>query len=444
MGMGTEWAEPAPVPAAQRKVAGGRMALKLLLSVLLAGLALRLLADHSASYHLPPTASPEEAAALAVTAPAPARDADGEISPKGVGRCDLFHGEWVPDSSGPAYNNASCRFIEIPQNCMTNGRPDDGYLYWRWKPYGCDIVPFDGKTFLEGMRGKHWALVGDLLLRNHVQSLLCLLSKVEVPTEVYHDRTYKSRRWHFPSHNFMLSLVWAPFLIKADIFEDDNGVSSAAPQLHFGNLDTNWMSQWDSFDYVVISTGQWFFKIAVYLENGSAIGCHYCQDKNLREITTGDSFRRALRDTFQFITKSPHKPVVFYRTWSPSHFENGEWSSGGTCNRTVPFKPRQSGDRAMDNFMWRIERAEFAKAVADDGASNAGRLKLLDTFELSLLRPDGHAGPYRAYDPFGKGSTGKIEYDCLGWCLPGPIDTWNDIIMQMLGNDLKPPPHPRA
>jgi hypothetical protein len=62
---------------------------------------------------------------------------------------------------------------------MSNGRPDDGYLYWKWKPYGCDVLPpFDGKAFLEDMRGKHWALVGDSILRNHAQSLVCLLSKV--------------------------------------------------------------------------------------------------------------------------------------------------------------------------------------------------------------------------------------------------------------------------
>ena len=92
--------------------------------------------------------------------------------------CNLFHGEWVPHLSGPAYTNASCRFIESPQNCMTNGRPDTDYLYWRWKPYGCDIPLFDSKEFLDGMRGKHWALIGDSILRNHVQSLLCLVSKV--------------------------------------------------------------------------------------------------------------------------------------------------------------------------------------------------------------------------------------------------------------------------
>ncbi|EMS65527.1 hypothetical protein TRIUR3_12271 [Triticum urartu] len=189
----------------------------------------------------------------------------------GAGRCDLFHGEWVHDSTGPAYTNATCRFIETPQNCMSNGRPDDGYLYWKWKPYGCDVPRFESKTFLEDMRGKHWALVGDSILRNHVQSLLCLLSKVEDPTEVYHDKTYQSRRWHFPSHNFTLSLVWAPFLVKAEIFEDENGVSSAEPRLTFDVLDATWVSQWASFDYVIISTGQWFFKKAVYLEHGASL-----------------------------------------------------------------------------------------------------------------------------------------------------------------------------
>jgi hypothetical protein len=51
---------------------------------------------------------------------------------------------------------------------MSSGRPDDGYLHWKWKPYGCDVLPpFDGKAFLESMRGKHWALVCDSILRYH-------------------------------------------------------------------------------------------------------------------------------------------------------------------------------------------------------------------------------------------------------------------------------------
>jgi len=319
---------------------------------------------------------------------------------------------------------------------MTNGRPDTDYLYWRWKPYGCDIPLFDSKEFLDGMRGKHWALIGDSILRNHVQSFLCLVSKVEDATEVYHDSTFKSRRWHFPSHNFTVSLIWAPFLVKAKIFEDDVGVSTADLQLHLDVLETNWTSQWESFDYVVISTGQWFLKTAVYWENGAEIGCHSCKNKNLKEMAPEYSFRKALSAAFRFIVSSPHKSVVFYRTWTPSHFEHGEWFSGGTCNRTSPFKPGEAGDRESDNKMWKIEREEFDKAVANKGPNgSADCLKLLDTFELSLLRPDGHPGPYRTYHPYEKGMTAKVQNDCLHWCLPGPIDAWNDIIMQMLAKD---------
>jgi hypothetical protein len=77
------------------------------------------------------------------------------------GKCDLFDGEWLPNGSGPAYTNASCRFIDGHQNCMMNGRPDMGYLHWRWKPYRCDLQPFDGVRFLDAMRNKAWGLIGD-------------------------------------------------------------------------------------------------------------------------------------------------------------------------------------------------------------------------------------------------------------------------------------------
>ncbi|KAB2069729.1 hypothetical protein ERO13_A08G099910v2 [Gossypium hirsutum] len=93
-------------------------------------------------------------------------------------KCDLFKGDWIPNPSGPSYTNESCPWIENHQNCMKNGRPDFGYLYWKWKPHDCQLPRFNAERFLELMRSKTWALIGDSISRNHAQSLLCMLSTV--------------------------------------------------------------------------------------------------------------------------------------------------------------------------------------------------------------------------------------------------------------------------
>jgi hypothetical protein len=101
--------------------------------------------------------------------------------PKG---CDIFQGEWVPDDGDggalPYYTNLTCPMIQEHQNCMKYGRPDRGFLRWRWRPAGCELPRFDAAGFLEVMRDQSMAFVGDSLARNHMQSLICLLSKVTI------------------------------------------------------------------------------------------------------------------------------------------------------------------------------------------------------------------------------------------------------------------------
>ncbi|KAH0699171.1 hypothetical protein KY290_013985 [Solanum tuberosum] len=61
---------------------------------------------------------------------------------------------------------------------MKYGRPDTDFLKWKWKPDRCELPIFDAHQFLEFVRGKSLAFVGDSVARNHMQSLICLLSKV--------------------------------------------------------------------------------------------------------------------------------------------------------------------------------------------------------------------------------------------------------------------------
>lgn len=96
----------------------------------------------------------------------------------GGGGCDLFSGEWVHDPDGPYYTNETCWAIHDHQDCTKHGRRDDGYARWRWKPDGCELPVLSPRGFLDLVRNKSMAFVGDSVGRNQMQSLICLLSRV--------------------------------------------------------------------------------------------------------------------------------------------------------------------------------------------------------------------------------------------------------------------------
>lgn len=260
----------------------------------------------------------------------------------------------------------------------------------------------------------------------------CVL-QVEQAVQVYHDEDYRSKRWQFPSYNFTVSVIWSPFLVKADIFEDFNGVSSSEVELYLDKLDKKWTDQYQNLDYMIISSGKWFLKSSIYHENDTVLGCHYCPKRNLTELGFDFAYRKSLQFVLDFIVSSNHKGLIFFRTSTPDHFENGEWSSGGNCLRTAPVKEGEMELKDLNRILRKVELEEFEKAALK-ASENGVKLKLLDLTMLSLLRPDGHPGPYREFYPYVKDKNATVQNDCLHWCLPGPIDSWNDVIMEMVVN----------
>ncbi|XP_057832425.1 protein trichome birefringence-like 25 isoform X1 [Cryptomeria japonica] len=358
-------------------------------------------------------------------------DHNSTFSSGADGECDLSNGKWIPDPSGPFYTNETCRAIQEHQNCMKHGRPDTDYLHWRWRPDSCELPQFNAAGFLNLVRGKILAFIGDSIGRNHMQSLVCLLSQVEDPRDIYNDGTDKFRRWYFPSYNFTLAVLWSPFFVK-ETTKEIEGTTRDQLKLHLDVADDRWTSELHEFDIVLISGGQWFLKSSIYLEKDEVVGCHYCPGTNYTQLGFYFAYRKALRLAFKVLTSSPeYKGLTFLRTFTPDHFENGRWDNGGSCERTLPYKNNEITMDGINIEMYKIQSEEFKKA-AKEGAARGLKFKLLDTTWLSLLRPDGHPGPYRYSYPFAKDKNAKVQNDCLHWCLPGPIDTWSEFLLEFL------------
>ncbi|KAJ7547713.1 hypothetical protein O6H91_08G100500 [Diphasiastrum complanatum] len=345
------------------------------------------------------------------------------------GTCNISKGEWVIDLKGPLYTNASCAFIQEHQNCLKNGRPDLGYMNWRWKPVECDLPPFDGRLFLNMMTHKTMAFAGDSIARNHMQSLICALSQIESPQNLYRDAEDKFLTWNFPSYNFTLAILWSPYLVKKteDAYKN---VPEGVTKLFLDVVDDAWVSSLPQYDYVVLSSGQWYFKPGVYIIGGEIVGCHYCPGMNISQVGFFFAYEAALHSVYKNIISTPqYKGTTILRTISPDHFENGTWSTGGTCLRTVPFM-----NHSMDgiNALMRDSQLKVLNNVSANEPAHAPKLKLLDITYSALMRPDGHPGPYRYPFPFSNGKSGHVQNDCLHWCLPGPIDTWNEMLLWIL------------
>ncbi|KAK6133717.1 hypothetical protein DH2020_032627 [Rehmannia glutinosa] len=346
--------------------------------------------------------------------------------------CDHSQGEWVPNKLGPLYNGTTCDTIKQGQNCVVYGRPDKDYLHWRWSPKNCKLPRFDPRNFLKLLKNKHIAFVGDSLARNQLESMLCMISTVSKPNLYYTDgEDNKFRKWYIPSHNLNVSIYWSPFLVKGVEKTNENNFNT----LYLDLVDEKWAKELKNMDFLVFSIGHWYLHPAIYHYKNSVLGCHFRE--NCTEIGFFDVFGKALKTAFLSVIdrKALDKNAisVFLTTFSPAHFE-GEWDKFGACAKTRPYKESEMILDGAIEEMRRIGVVELkeAKIRAKGFGNNNVRFEGLDITKLALLRPDGHPGPYMNAFPFANGISERVQNDCVHWCLPGPIDTWNEILFDVI------------
>ncbi|KAJ4732821.1 TRICHOME BIREFRINGENCE-LIKE 20 [Rhynchospora pubera] len=342
--------------------------------------------------------------------------------------CDMSTGKWVRETREPIYSNLTCPFIPENKNCQQHGK-SPGYLYWRWKPDGCDLPWFEPNRFLSVVRGKTFAFVGDSLARNHFDSLVCLLSQAEVPTNGDRNPYKRFLKVHFPSSNFTVMMIWTEFYVLG--MPRTN--ASTSFDIHLDKINTAWTSRLPSLDYLVISGGNWLYRKNYLYESNKLIGCVYCRGENLTEYSLPYVIRRVVRKALESIQSCQNcdKLLTFLRSHTTSHFEKGSWFNGGFCNRTEPLNESELDFDAIEWEIRKIQKEEIERIKQFDGIGDTNRnkrYKWLDVTKAMMIRADGHPGKYynKEYS--------RSAYDCLHWCLPGPVDMWNEMLMLNLIN----------
>ncbi|CAN1816611.1 Protein trichome birefringence-like 2 [Linum perenne] len=186
--------------------------------------------------------------------------------------CDIFDGRWERDESKPYYPAGSCPHIDRDFDCHANGRPDSGFVKWRWQPNRCDVP-------------------------------------------------------RYCDYNCTVDFVGSPFLVRESLFSSANGTVDT---LRLDLMDKT-TSMYHDADIIVFNTGHWWThektsKGENYYQEGDYV------HKRLKVL---EAYKRALKTWGRWVDRSidTNRTHVFFRGYSVTHFKGGQWNSGGKCHK---------------------------------------------------------------------------------------------------------------
>ncbi|XP_073269139.1 protein trichome birefringence-like [Primulina huaijiensis] len=346
---------------------------------------------------------------------------------KSLMNCDLFDGKWVRDESYPLYSPGSCSLIDEQFNCFGNGRPDTAYHKLKWKPKDCTLPRLDGSHMLELLRGKRLAFVGDSLNRNMWESLICILkNSVKDQKKVYEElgrqqfRTEASFSFIFEDFNFSVEFHVSPFLVQEWEFKGRNGTKKETLRL---DLIESSADKYKNADIIVFNSGHWWThektsKGKDYYQEGSHVYSY---------LKATEAFRKALTTWGRWIEANvdPLKSLVFFRGYSASHFNGGQWNSGGECHRET--EPIENETSLSIYLPWMRVVENVLKGMRSEVVSYMNVTRMTD------YRKDGHPSIYRKRNMSDEARKSLLSsQDCSHWCLPGVPDAWNEILYAQL------------
>ncbi|PPD99881.1 hypothetical protein GOBAR_DD03061 [Gossypium barbadense] len=329
--------------------------------------------------------------------------------------CNYARGRWVADSRPPLYT-AKCKYMERKWACRLSSRTDFSYEGYRWQSVDCQKPEFEASHFLERMKDKIVAFVGDSLSREQFESLMCMLTGGQESSDIEDVQILYAGKIHHPGWGYRFRSTNTTILYsKSTRLCDLEPINATDPNtlnaMHLDRQPAFIRENIDHLNVLVMNTAQHWRKTLVSWDNEVMyVNGAPVQDRNLMNISNAMIFKvnNIVKWLDSKLASNPNLQV-FFRTKSPTHFFKGDWNTGGRCDNTIPMT---RGSEVFED-----ESSDKVLAAAVKGT----RVKLLDITALSDLRDEAHNSYY-----------GKKSPDCLHWCLPGVPDTWNELLSAQL------------
>ncbi|GJP44325.1 hypothetical protein CLOM_g3705 [Closterium sp. NIES-68] len=338
-------------------------------------------------------------------------------------KCDISDGMWEANDNRPLYSS-ECPFIHRATQCEAHGRVDTRYQNLRWRPTGdnatagdsatapggCDAMPrLTATSACELMRNRNVAYVGDSIVRNHFNSLACIMYGTQGEPEVLGSHPY-AQVYHWASCNATVAFYWSHYLVNLTLI--DEHVFNTGGELDLESPDAWWFSHYNEHDTFVISAGQWWSTQRIQGKNMHFAAPH-------ADAPLFEAYQTALFSVLRPFTavNSTGKQVVLALV-PPTH------GFHGSCSATQPVTEEEARAKDYPEAKYNVLLADVARRYEAQRAKrgHGAPLLLLDTFGMSLTRWDGHPGT----------NTGGSNIDCGHYCLPGVPDAWNEMMLGLL------------
>eukprot|EP00475_Leptophrys_vorax_P046080 TRINITY_DN9767_c0_g1_i1.p1 TRINITY_DN9767_c0_g1~~TRINITY_DN9767_c0_g1_i1.p1 ORF type:complete len:396 (+),score=-5.08 TRINITY_DN9767_c0_g1_i1:198-1385(+) len=358
----------------------------------------------------------------------------GDIAPlPRPAKCDYSEGKWVTSESPPRYSGIPwatnyCKLLRSAFNCENNNRPDSLYRELIWQPAGCDLDYITADGWKNLVAGKKMLMIGDSVMSNAYNSLLCLVNSGGYRSEPFDDDSAPKglKGVQFPSFDHSLHFYFSPFLTQAVKQRPDPATGKRGGyKVNITTIDPVVQFLVPYYDIVVFHTGVWWSQ-----EQGAGSAApgspnqYYIQGVKMNNLSDVNAHWYAVKSWANFLTRWEYTGLPYFISYSPKHGPVSPTDPGeGSCGATRPMQ----WDEALDEYRDLSVAEAFGKSQML--ALRNSTFRPIRVTRMSETRPDAHLGMWSQIQPNPEAAFKTPEKgDCTHWCLPGLPDSWMDML----------------